>query len=181
LFEGFHHGVPATWQTIGSAATAGDFVSLTTVAGNHTAIVPPIPTMANGTITAGLIVDTNVDVVVGAETTVTMPYSPTDDQGIFCELAAPPPSSGVARYVSLWDSPQQKERGSKNFQWSPATQYRVALSRTGNNYACAVTPSGGQPQTANGLTGSPTAESKVAIAVYGANARAAFLLVVSSP
>jgi len=181
FFEGFHKALQATWQVVGNATVAGDFVSLPTVAGNYTALVPPIPSMANGTISAGLIVDQNVDVVDGAETTIAMPYSPADTEGVFCELVAPPPSSGVARYVSLWDSPQDRERGSRSFVWSTATQYRVALSRTGNNYACAVTPSGGQAQTASGQTGSTTMESKVAMWVYGANARAAFLLVVSSP
>jgi hypothetical protein len=89
------------------------------------------------------------------------------------------PQSG--RYVSLWDWPAQNERAKRNFAWSTATTYQVALTRTGNNYACSVTPSGGQPQTANASTNSTTAQSKPTIAAYGANAHVAWMLVVSSP
>lgn len=180
LFEGFHRGIPASWQVIGSAAAMGDDAALVTVAGNHTALVPPIATMANGTVTAGLIVDATVGVDDSA-TTVTMPYSPTDDQGMFCELYAPIAGSSNGRYVSLWDSLASIERARRGFSWTTATPYRVALSRTGNTYVCAVTPNGGLPQTASGSSNSTPAASQVSIAVYGASARAAWLLVVSSP
>jgi hypothetical protein len=180
LFEGFHRGVPGTWQVIGTATQVGDEVSLTSVAGNHTALVPPIPSMANGTITTSLIVDATLG-TADAGATVMLPYSPSDDQGIFCELYAPNAASTSGHYVSLWDSPAQNERARRNFAWANATAYRVALTRTGNNYACSVTANGGQPQTASDSTNSTTAESKPSIATYGANARAAWMLVVSSP
>lgn len=180
LFEGFHRGLPATWQVNGSATAAADQVTLATVAGNYTALVPPIAAIANGTLTASLIVDSTVG-PNGASTTIAMPYSPADDQGIFCELDAPNEASTNGRYVSIWDSQAMSERASRNFVWATATPYRVALTRTGNNYTCSVTPTGGQPQTASGSTNTMLAASKPAIGVYGANARAAWVLVVSSP
>jgi len=180
LFEGFHHGIPGSWQVVGSAAAMADEVALTTVAGNHTAIVPPIAAMANGTVTASLIVDATVG-NADAAAAVMLPYDPMQDQGIFCELYAPNAGSTSGHYVSLWDSPQQVERAKRSFAWAAATPYRVAITRTGNNYACLVTPNGSQPQTASGSTSSTPAQLKPSIATYGANARAAWLLVVSSP
>lgn len=180
VFQGFHRGVPADWLVVGTAVQAGDDVSLTSVGGNHTAIVPPLPSIANGTVTTSMIVDATVGNIDSAAT-IAMPYDPVNDQGIFCETYAPDATSSNGHYVSLWDSLAQMERGKRTFAWSIATSYRVALTRTGNNYACSVTAAGGMPQTATGSTGSAPAASKPTIAVYGANARAAWMLVVSSP
>lgn len=180
LFEGFHHGVPTSWQVIGNTMAMGDDVALLTPAGNFSAIVPPIASIANGTVTAGLIVDATVGTVDSA-TTVVMPYDPTQDQGVFCELYAPNAGSTNGRYISLWDSKPAVERNKTNFAWTTATPYRVALTRTGNNYTCSVTPAGAAAQTTSGSTSSNPAQSKPAIAAYGANARASWMLVISSP
>jgi hypothetical protein len=180
LFEGFHHGVPFNWRVIGTAQPVGDDVSLTSVGGNHTAIVPPGVMLGNGTLTTSLVADATVGDFDSA-ITVTMPYNPDADQGIFCELYAPMAGSSSGRYVSLWDSPAQLERGKRAFAWATGTPYRVALTRTGTSYACSVTPVGGQPQVAAGSSNSMPGGSAPSIAMYGANAHAAWMLVVSSP
>jgi hypothetical protein len=180
VFEGFHRGIPPTWQVDGTAVPSGDGVALTTAVDNHTALVPPIAAMANGTVMTNLVVDATVG-GPDAAVTIALPYDPSQDQGIFCELYAPNAGSTSGRYVSLWDSPAQAERAKRNFAWSTATAYQVVLTRSGNNYACSVTASGGQPQTANSSTNSTTSQSKPTIATYGANAHVAWMLVVSSP
>jgi hypothetical protein len=181
LFEGFHHGVPFNWRVIGTAETAAsDDVSLTSVGGNHTAIVPPGLMIGNGTLTAGMVADGTVG-AFDAAATVTMPYDPEADQGIFCELYAPMAGSATGRYISLWDSLPGVERGKRAFAWTTATPYRVALTRSGANYACSVTPNGGPAQVATGSTGTAPGASVPSIAMYGANAHIAWMLVVSSP
>jgi hypothetical protein len=179
-FEGFHRGIPSAWQVIGTVTPAGDDAVLTTAVNNHTAVLPPVASIGNGMVMASMIVDGTVG-GPDAAMTIAMPYNPTTDQGIFCELYAPDANSTGGHYVALWDSPAQNERGRRNFAWAMATPYRVALTRSGNSYACSVTANGGQPQTANGSTGSSTGLSKPTVAAYGAAAHVAWVLVVSSP
>lgn len=181
MFEGFHHGIPPTWQVDGTAAPSGDSVALTTAVGNHTALIPPIASIANGTVMTSLIVDATVGLPPDAAITIALPYDPTQDKGIFCELYAPVATSPSGHYVSLWDSSAQVERARSNFAWTIATAYTVGLTRTGNNYACSVTANGGQPQTASGSTSTAIGQSKATIATYGANVHAGWMLVVSSP
>jgi thrombospondin type 3 repeat protein len=179
-FEGFHRGIPAAWQIVGTAATSGDDAVVTTVAGNHTAVVPPVASIANGTVMASVVVDATVG-TADAAMTIGLPYDPAQDQGIFCELYAPNAGSANGHYVALWDSPAQNERAKRNFAWTAATAYRMVLTRTGKDYLCSATPAGGQAQTANGSTSSTTTQSKPTLAAYGANAHVAWMLVVSSP
>lgn len=183
VFEGFHRGIPTTWQVVGNATPAGDDVVLTSIADNHTAVLPAMVSVANGSLTASLVVEATVGDFDSAVTVVT-PYDPSSDDGIFCELYAPDAGSPNGRYISLWDSPQDTERGTRDFAWATATPYRVTLTRSGtngNSYACSVTPAGGQPQVASGSTTARPAVSRAALAVYGANARVAWMLFVSSP
>lgn len=180
VFEGFHRGIPSAWQVVGTASPSGDDVVVTTVAGNHTSLVPPVASIANGTITAGLTIDATVG-GADAAMTVAMPYDPTTDQGIFCELYAPNAGSTSGRTVSLWDSPAQVERARKGFGWAVATPYRIALTRKGTSYTCTVTGAGITPQTVSDTTSSNPGQAKPTVASYGANAHVAWLLVVSSP
>jgi hypothetical protein len=183
VFEGFHRGIPATWQVVGNATAANDDIVLTSIAGNHAAVVPAPMSVANGTLTASL----HVEATVGNEDSaiaVVMPYDPNSNDGIFCELYAPNAGSANGRYISLYDSPQDVERGTRNLAWATATPYRVALTRggtNGSNYTCSVTPDAGAPQVASGSTTARPAASRAALAVYGANARAAWMMLVSSP
>jgi hypothetical protein len=184
VFEGFHRGLPATWQVVGSAAQAGDDLALTSIAGNHTAVFPAAVSVVNGTLTVGLLVEATVG-EFDSSATVVMPYDPSMDDGIFCELYAPDAGSSNGRGILLYDSPQDVVRSDRDFAWATATLYRMAMTRggtNGNNYTCSVTPpGGGQPQVTSGSTSSRPAVSRAAIAVYGANARAAWMLLVSSP
>jgi len=180
LFEGFHRGIPSSWQVVGTASPSGDDAVVTTVAGNHTALIAPITAIANGTITAAVTIDATLG-NADAAMTVVMPYDPTSDQGIFCELYAPNAGSASGHYVSLWDSPAQSERDRRNFAWTAATPYRVALTRKGTGYTCSVTPNGGTAQTTSATTSSNPAQARASVASYGANAHVAWVLVVSSP
>lgn len=185
-FSGFHAGVPTGWQAIGQAAAMGDDLQLTTVAGNHTAIVPPVATITNGTVTTFMTVDSEpADNGCGgpcdAASTITMPYDPTQDQGVFCELYTPVAGSTNNRDISLWDSAPQIERGRKVFGWKNGIGYKLVLTRQGNNYACSAAENGTNPQNANGQTGSTPGQLKPAIAIYGSNVHVAYMLVVKSP
>ncbi|HET9991489.1 MAG TPA: hypothetical protein VFQ65_23330 [Kofleriaceae bacterium] len=180
LFEGFHAGIPATWTVVGTATSGNDEISLTNVGGNHTSVVAPGGPLGNATLTASLIVDMQVGNADSA-TTITMPYDATSDEGIFCELYAPMASSSNGRYISLWDAPAQQERGMAGFAWTPAVAYRVSLARSGNKFTCSVTPPGGSAHVASGASSSSIPAATAAIATYGADAHAQWLMIVTSP
>jgi hypothetical protein len=180
LFEGFHAGIPGTWTVVGTAAAGTNEIALTTVANNHTAVVAPVGPLGNATLTASLIVDMQVGSADSAAT-ITMPYDASTDEGIFCELYAPNAGSSNGRYISLWDAPAQIERGKSPFAWTTGVPSRVSLARNGNNYQCSVTPAGGNPHTTSAQSGSSVPAGKAAIATYGADARAQWLMIVTSP
>jgi len=181
VFEGFHRALPDTWRLIGSAVQTGDDMVLTTVGGNHANAVPPLGTVSNGMIMAGLTVTStvpNADIAIS----VAMPYDPDTDDGVFCELDQSMGTAASDRFVSLYEAlPADTFLGTRMFMWALATEYRISLVRSGNNYACAFAFAGGATQTTSGATGKAVAMSKASIGVYGANARAAWILVVSSP
>ena len=84
--------------------------------------------------------------------------------------------------MSLYEAlPEDTFLSKRTFAWAFATQYRISLIRSGNSYACAFAFAGGMTQTTNGSTPKVVALSKASVNVYGANARAAWILVVSSP
>jgi len=178
LFEGFHTGIPATWNVVGTAAAGNDEIALTTVADNHTAVVAPLGPLANATVTASLIVDMQVGAFDSAAT-VTLPYDASSDEGIFCELYAPMANSSNGRYISLWDAPNQVERAMNSFAWTTGVPYRVSLARSGNKYTCTV--SNGNAHVAQGQSGASVPAGNAGIAMYGADARAQWLMIITSP
>jgi len=182
LFESFHSGIPATWTVVGTAVAGTNEISLTNVGGNHTSVEAPVGPLGNATLTASLIVDMQVGTADSA-TTITMPYDASTDEGIFCELYAPMASSPNGRYISLWDAPAQLERGTGVLAWTTGVPYTVSLSRSGggNKYQCSVTPQGGSAHVATALSGSSVPAGKAAIATYGADARAQWMMIVTSP
>jgi hypothetical protein len=179
-FEGFHRGIPSTWQVIGTAAATGDAAVITNAVNNHAALVAPVAAFGNGMIMASVIVDQTV----GATRTALalgLPYDPVADRGVFCQLHAPDPGSTMGREVSLWDSPQNIERANNQLVWATATPYRLTMIKAGGNYACSATPPGGTAKSANGQTGTTIAQSKPSVVAYGTSAHVAWVLVVSSP
>lgn len=180
LFEGFPAGIPATWNVVGTAASGTGEITLTTVADNHTAVVAPVGPLGNATVTASLVVDMQVGAYDSAAT-VTMPYDAATDEGIFCELYAPMANSPNGRYVSLWDAPNQVERGMAAFAWTTGVSYRVALARSSNRYTCSVAAAGGNAHVAQGQSGASIPAGTAGIAAYGADVRAQWLMIVTSP
>jgi hypothetical protein len=178
LFEGFHAGVPATWQTIGSVTPAGDDITLSTA--DSAALVPPVNAPTNGMVMIkATIVQTlgNTDSALCA----VMPFNPGNENGIFCELYAPDAGSPNGRWFEIWDSPAQQTRGDKAYAWQLNTPYTFVMRRTGNNYVCQVTPSGGAMDQVSGSTGSNPGAARAAAYVFGMNASVSWMLIVSSP
>ena len=182
VFEGFANGVPSTWDVVGTTTAATGTISLTTVANNHTSVTAP-GTFANGTLSAGIQVDMQVGTLDSA-TTLTMPYDPASDNGIFCEVYAPMATSANGRYLDLYSSldmpPPNGDLGEANFGWQLATSYRVSLTRQGNKYTCAGLDGMNNHSTTASSTPTP-ATAHAAIAVYGANATVKWMMVVTSP
>ncbi len=180
-FQGFHAALPASWQVVGTASAAGGAAVITAASGAHTAIVPPIDAMTNGTVMTSLSVDAthgNDQAKIG----VTLPYDPTKDEGIFCELYAPNASSDNNHYIAIYDAPSDVQRqSSRDVAWTRTTKYQLSLTRVGKAYTCTVTPAGAAGKTITATTSSTTALSKPALAAYGADAHADWMLVISSP
>lgn len=180
-FQGFHAALPASWQVVGTATAAWDAAVITAPAGSHTAIVPPVAAIGNGTVMAQL----SVDATAGndqAKIGVTLPYDPTKDKGIFCELYAPRGNSASGHYITLYDAPANVQReSSHDLAWTTATKYQLKLTRRAKAYACAVTPAGGTATTISDTTSSTTAVSMPALAAYSTNAHADWMLVIASP
>ncbi len=182
VFDGFHRPLPKSWRLIGSAEQTGDDMVLTTVAGNHANAVPPLDAViTNGMVMAALTVSAltaNVDTAIS----VSMPYDPDTDDGVFCELDQSMGTMATDRFASLYEAlPADTFLSTRMFPWALDTQYRISLTRSANNYACAFAVAGGATQTTSGTTAKAVALSKASIGVYGATARAAWILVVSSP
>lgn len=181
LFDGFHHALPKSWTLVGSAEQTGDDMVLTAMAGNHANAVPPLDAFTNGMIMAGLTVTSlvpNVDSAIA----VSLPYDPNTDDGMFCELDQSMGTTPSDRFVSLYEAlPADTFRGTRMFMWGLATEYRISLVKSGSNYACAFAFAGGATQTTSGTSAKTVALPKASIGAYGAAAKAAWILVVSSP
>lgn len=181
-FAGFHTAIPSDWQMIGNVAATGDAAVMTTAANNHTALIPPLTTFTNGMIMASVSVDATV---ASARTAmaVVLPYNSGADSGVYCQLHAPDPTTTTGRELSLWDSPVAMERAMNQFVWDLATQYRLAMTRTGTNCGCSVTPAGVAAKviTPNPAACSAVANGKPAVVAVGTSAHVQWVLVVSSP
>ncbi|MEO8842340.1 MAG: thrombospondin type 3 repeat-containing protein [Kofleriaceae bacterium] len=181
VFEGFANGIPTSWEVVGTTSVAAGTMSLTTVANNHTSVIAP-GTFANATMTASIQVDMQVGTFDSA-TTLTMPYDPGTDNGIFCELYAPMATSPNNRELELYssiDSVNMGDVGHMTFNWALATPYRVSLTRFGNKYTCTALD-GATTHSTNGNSSPTPPTSRAAVAVYGANATVQWVMVVSSP
>ena len=127
-----------------------------------------------------------VDEQVGAfdsAATIAMPYDPSTDNGIFCELYAPLATSPNNREIDLYDSLIMNNGviGTNNFAWQLATQYRVSLARFANKYTCSVDDGHGNVKSTTAQTTTLPAAFLSTFAVYGTNATAQWFMVVTSP
>jgi hypothetical protein len=180
VFEGFHNGVPTTWQVIGPVQQSGDDVVMTGVGGNRGALVPPVDVPANVTVSMkGKITGSvgNADSALA----VVAPYEPNQDEGIYCELYGPNANSSNGRQIDIWDSIAAVDRASKPYSWQANTTYTLVERRAGNGYGCLVTPMNGGTESINGSTGSNPGASKAAVFTYGVSASIAWMMVVTSP
>ena len=176
LFEGFHAGVPATWTVVGNTMQMGDDIAIVGVAGNHTAIIPPVAAPANGVVSlAGAVVQTlgTNDAGFGVVTV----YNVNQDNGIFCAAYAPNANSTSNRSVDVWDS-VTGNFDTTAYAWQNNTTYRVANRRAGSSYTCSVT-SGTENRQATGTYGSMPGTT-AGISAYATSARVSWLMIVSS-
>ena len=184
VFEGFKSGVPSTWQSIGTVTNGTGDVTLVQVANNHSAVVPPIGPLGNGTISASIIVD-SVD-PNGSSSSITMPYNATTDDGIFCELDEDP-AGNPKRFLGIYDTHANNGMGvgisSNNFTWSNGVVNKLVFTRNGSNYSCSVTPAGGGTRTTNGSSnnGGNLGAAQAAVAMYNSGAHLQWMMVVTSP
>ena len=178
LFEGFHKGVPATWQLIGQANQVGEDVEAVAAAGNHTALIPPVASAAKMTVTTLLVIESStVSATMESWASIAAPYDPGTDNGIWCEILNPAGNEMIQKDVDIYDGITMQNKGNNNFGWALNTPYQLVETKNGNNYTCAVT---GQ-KTATGQTGSTPPTQKIALHNFSSTVKYSYLMIVTSP
>jgi len=175
-FDGFHHGVPMGWQTIGTVDASGDDIVLEGVANNHTVLLAPVDATTNmTTFTSVTVMGTHG--TFDATFAIGSPYDPQQDQGIFCSMYSPSAQNTANREVSIFDTLTGNVKGRRLFNWLNGTRYTMSFTRAmGTNYTC--TAAG---QTGNAPVTSMPAASKVGVYTYAATASVGYVLVVAGP
>jgi len=113
-----------------------------------------------------------------------LPYNPTADSGVYCQLHAPDPATATGRELSLWDAPAAMERAMNQFVWEFATPYRLAMTRTGTSCGCTLSPDAPAAKVVVSPAPAPcsaVANANPAVVAVGTSAHLAWILVVSSP
>jgi hypothetical protein len=181
-FEGFHAGVPADWPVAGAVTPQGDEVVLEAAVGKTISIVAPVAVPANGKVSIGVVVDHVVggsgdDTYVGPA----MPYDPSGDVGIHCEMFDSDASDTAGRYLSFWDSVTGTEVGTPALDWVDGGSYVISLARSGAEYTCAGAPTGGAVVDARASPASVPPVQKVGMRAHSITTRLAWVLVIESP
>jgi hypothetical protein len=174
VFEGFHAGVPSTWQVIGTTTQSGDDIVMVGSAGNYNALIPPINAPVSGTVSMRGQITASVGTFDSAFA-VTMPFDPGAVHGIFCELYAPNAGNATGRSLDIYDSIPDMVRGSKGFAWQLNTPYTLVGKRANTAYGCS-----NGTENVSGSTNSAPASNKAAVFTFGVNASISWMLVVSS-
>ena len=178
VFEGFHAGVPSGWQIIGTVTQSGDDIALQPITNDRGALVPPVAAPANGVLT----MKARITATIGnfdSAIAVVIPYDPSTDNGVFCEMYAPDAGSNNGKELDIWDSINQQERAQQGYSWQVNTVYTMVQRRTGNQYNCSTTPMGGTAVTINGQTGATPGNPKVGAFVFGINTSISWMMLVS--
>jgi len=190
LFEGFHHGVPASWTASGQGTwtASGDDIASDVMGMNGNALNTSIltavqATSGNDTVSASLTVVANhgannftgvADVVAASSevsciinnydfTVMTMRYTGSD--------------------VGIYDVNSSGLAGQQNapYQMMAATTYLVAQRRDATAFSCTATTAGAAATTPT-LTSAETASpNQIGISVAGASVKFHWVMVVGNP
>ncbi len=169
LFEGFHHGVPATWDTVGTWTASGDdvVVSSTGGAAHLTLPVTPVGTLAIYTQITPTQLGPGSPIFFG-------PVAPYDNQsgdGIFCTLW-----TAGTKIIGIYDS-SIGDGPSKPMSFAANETYLFEDTWTGSNFTCEVTAtSGNNTLTFNNAPG--TFPSNAGIVVNRVDATVAWVMFV---
>ncbi len=179
MFEGFHNGLPAGWQILGTVSAAGDDLQIEAAATEDGGLMPAITPPANGMIAMHVIVDQmhgTHDSGIGA----TINFDPTAIQGVTCELYAPLATTPAMNYVSLYDYTTQTELAHGSLTWQTGVEYTLSFVKRGTGYTCTVTPPTGAPLVSGGTSSSAPATPHAMIESFSSKTRVAWMMVVAS-
>lgn len=181
VFEGFHGGVPASWNRPGTWMAAGDDVVIS--ADNDTFRWLSLETQSvKQTVTASVtIAGTNSGSfqMVG----VVDNQRPGSDSAIACGVytstsSALPALTGSSPGLGLYDPNDLGNAEATAYEMDLAT-YRISMTRDGTSYTCAVDGSSARSlQGASTLSNTP---HQAGVIVINAAARYHWLMVVESP
>jgi hypothetical protein len=176
VFEGFHNGVPANWQLLGTATQSGDDINLTSTGDG--ALAPPGAAPVNGVVS----IKATINNTLGNQDAVLAVFTPANlvDAGVFCELYSPDAGSTNNRTLELYKPPDMNAFSSKQYTWQTNIPYVLKTRRANTSYTCTVTPNGGAADTVTGNSNVNPANSVAGMYMYGASVNIAWLMVVTS-
>ena len=179
LFEGFHRGVPAGWQTVGHWTGSGDDVVTVADAAGSVLIAPPsIPPHAM--IAAGISLDA-VDFGVSADVQIDLPLQVMTKDSIDCNLFQQTDNS---RQRFLFDDFSDSVLAEDDTGWSAHHPYELALVRGDSPaFTCIVDDQGSAAVITSDPSMDVTGGSGATGAIGGASMtlRVSWLLVITSP
>jgi hypothetical protein len=178
LFEGFHNGVPTSWQVIGQATQAGDDIEAVAAAGNHAALVPPVVSAQNMTVTTLLVIESStVGNNLESWASIVAPYDPSADTGIWCEIFNPATNEPLQKDVDIFDGIGMAAKGSNNFDWQLDTPYQLVWTKTGGDYTCNVV---GETSASGSTNDTPTRQA-IALHNFSSTVKYSYMMIVTSP
>lgn len=170
LFEGFHHGIPNTWATLGSWAASGDSAIVT--AGNQSnnltvardlalpytvsAGVTPTQIATTGTVTFGTMVQ----------------YNTTPAGGVGCQVLL---SSMVLTLVDLASLATHGGQGPPGFV--PGMAYTLGVGRSATAYTCSLSGSGNYTTS---FTPSGTPGNRIGVNSIGVSAAVHWVMAIDA-
>jgi hypothetical protein len=173
LFEGFHHGVPASqgWDPFGTVTSAADHLTITSAA-SYANLGYPMPTTGRETIWSRITITTGT--AVDANAGILDEKAASTEEAVGCDLATVTGTASIAVVHALSTTPTVDQ--STAFAWTTGTPYVVKLVRDAGTYTCR-----------SGATSATSAESfmgatpEIALWVWSATARFDYIFVVTSP
>ncbi len=176
LFEGFHHGIPASWNVVGTWTGSNDDAVVT---GTGTSYLTTNTALAgDGQLVAG-ITPTAIGSSANSFIQVSLNADPSTHQAINCNFD----QLNGTRAVVFYDDYNGGGLAGTDFVWSLNQAYAFEIQRgSDGTYACAYPAIGsGTSAPTTGGTPQAVAETATAISAGDVSARVAWVMLISSP
>jgi hypothetical protein len=170
LFEGFHHGIPATWTATGQWVADTDGVTIST--SGAATLATPIASTDQTTIAAGL----EAVALLGGNPDVDVANPLSANDVVSCSLFSTDPN-GTNAALSLFDDSTGAKLAELPTPWVTGTHYNVGLIRNGSNYDC-VSPDALPGQAVKATYATNATSPVVGLRAHNVTARYEWVMVI---